>query len=141
MVYQDAPPAPVEPAAAPTPGYQDFDYTKFFDFSFFGNLANQFGGNPQGFQVQKQAQQQPQDGLISYTVQKQFAPVKYTPQEQPQSIQPAVAGQLLAGNVDATGDGQAGFEKTVFIAPFAKRHFLHRNHPKRVQVVKTFGIY
>lgn len=120
------------PAAAPAPAYQPFDYRKFFDFSFFGNLGSQFGGNPQGFQLPAKKE----DRLVSYTVQKEFA--HRAPQEQ---AVPAV--QLTETQGVDTAAPAAGIEKTVYIAPFTKHHYLRRHHPhhhKRVQVVKTYEI-
>lgn len=129
-----------EPELAAPAAVQPFDYRKFFDFSFFGNLASQFGGNPHGFQPAAPLQPA-QNGLISYTVQKQFAPAKHTPvvveqHQQPQSPVPAVA----------TDDAFGGVEKTVYTSAYApivyKKHFVrrHHHHPKHLHVVKTVQI-
>lgn len=142
--------APIPQAAAPlqhNQPQQPFDYRKFFDFSFFGNMASAFGGSPHGFQgvqQQQQVQSKPQDHLISYTVQKQFAPVKYAPVEEPQKPQPATQPQEQTA-VEAGGEVTTGFHKTVYISPFApivaKKHFHRRlHHPRRVHVVKTIEI-
>lgn len=106
-------------------------------------MASQFGGSPQAFQaVQKVPKQQ--DHLISYTVQKQFAPVQAV-QTIPQPQKPQEAADQVP-EVASAGDFQQGFEKTVFISPFVKRHHLrshhlHPHHQKRLQLVKTFEIH
>lgn len=149
MVYEkpavalDSPAVETQPPVAdPQPGYQPFDYRKFFDFSFFGNLASQFGGSPQGFQaVQKVPHKQ--DRLISYTVQKQFAPVQAV-QIVPHPTKPQSDLEQVP-EIAPAGDFHQGIEKTVYISPFVKRHHLrghhlHPHHHKRIQVVKTFEI-
>lgn len=135
----------------PVPAYQPFDYRKFFDFSFFANAGSMFGGNPNAFggpqPSQQQVQPAAQNNLISYTVQKQFAPVQYTPVEQDTQVtvehQPPPPAQV-APETSAVTSTHTGFHKTVFVSPFAplvaKHHFLRRIHPKRVHVVKTVQI-
>lgn len=132
--------APVAPVAGPA--YQPFDYRKFFDFSFFGGLANSFGGgNPQGFQhtQTQQLNAKPQDHLISYSVQKQFAPVHYTPVEKPQHKQPQETLETVEAAIPSEAQ-HVGIQKTVYFSPFVKHHHFRRHHPKRVHLLKTVEI-